>query len=250
MKKYFLSVFLIMFVLGTSVIAEAEKTQLSACEILKRVDNVLNAPEDESMKMKLILTDSKGREKEREIMMFQKGADKRIGKFLSPPDKKGIGFLSLPDDVMYIYLPAFKKIRRIAGYVKNTKFAGTDFTYEDMEVKRYSEKWTAEVASTDSSHCILTLKPKKGVKTAYSIMIMTVDRKNFYPTRIEFYKNKGKLVKILKNEKIKKINGYWVAKQIVMEDVKKHHKTTMILQDVHFNVGLSDDKFTKRYLQR
>ena len=82
--------------------------------------------------------------KKREMSMLQKGSEKRFVKFLSPTAQAGIAFLSLPDDVMYIYLPALKKVRRIASHVKNTKFAGTDFTYEDMEAARYSDKYIPE----------------------------------------------------------------------------------------------------------
>jgi len=35
-----------------------------------------------------------------------------------------------------------------------------------------------------------------------------------------------------------------------MDDRKTNHKTKMIMEDVEFNSGISDDKFTERYLTR
>ena len=99
----------------------AQEEQISAAEILSNVDDVINAPKDQNLMIKLILIDKNGEEKWREMKMLQKGSDKRMVKFLSPAEQKGIAFLSLPDDIMYLYLPAFKKIRRIASHVISTR---------------------------------------------------------------------------------------------------------------------------------
>ena len=228
----------------------AEELTLTASQILEKVDDVINAPKDQDLRIKLILIDKKGKEKIREMSMLQKGSDKRMVKFLSPADQRGIAFLSLPGDIMYLYLPAFKKVRRIASHVKNTKFAGTDFTYEDMEAIRYSEKYIPELLEKEENHFILQLKPREGVKTDYSKLIMWVRMDNFCPTKIEYYNKGDKIYKIMTREKIEKVNGYWISKESEMEDLKAEHKTKMIIVDVKFDSGLSDDKFTKRYLSR
>ncbi|HAX61824.1 MAG TPA: outer membrane lipoprotein-sorting protein, partial [Elusimicrobia bacterium] len=169
---------------------------------------------------------------------------------LSPASQKDIAFLSLPDDITYLYLPAFKKVRRIASHVKNTKFAGTDFTYEDMEAKRYSEKYIPELLKKDEEHYILQLKPKEGLKTDYSKLIMRVRMDNFYPTKIEHYDKGKKLYKVMTREKIEKIGKYWVSKESEMDDLQAKHKTKMIIVDVKFDLELSDQIFTERYLSR
>ena len=51
-------------------------------------------------------------------------------------------------------------------------------------------------------------------------------------------------------EKLEKVNGYWISKESEREDLKAEHKTKMMIVDVKFDSGLSDDKFTKRYLSR
>jgi outer membrane lipoprotein-sorting protein len=228
----------------------AEELTLTASQILEKCDDVINAPADQDLRIKLILIDKKGKEKMREMSMLQKGNDKRMVKFLSPADQRGIAFLSLPDDIMYLYLPAFKKIRRIASHVKNTKFAGTDFTYEDMEAIRYSKKYIPELLKKEENHYVLQLKPREGVKTDYSKLVMWVRMDNFYPTKIEHYNKGDKLYKIMISKKIEKVNGYWISKEYEMEDLKAEHKTRMMILDVKFDSGLSDDKFTKRYLSR
>ena len=250
MKKLFLLSLVVLIMITMVSQGWAQKKQLTASQILEKVDDVINAPKDQNLKIELILIDKDGKEKEREMVMLQKGSDKRMVKFLSPANQRGIAFLSLPDDIMYLYLPAFKKVRRIASHVKNTKFAGTDFTYEDMEAKRYSEKYIPELLKKEENYYILQLKPKEGVKTDYSKLVMWIRTDNFYPTKIEHSDKGNKLYKVMLREKIEKVSGYWTSKESEMEDLKREHKTKMIFVEIKFDSGLSDDKFTKRYLSR
>jgi len=49
---------------------------------------------------------------------------------------------------------------------------------------------------------------------------------------------------------IEKKGKYWVSMEFEMEDLKKQHKTKMILQEVKFDSNLPDKYFTERYLKR
>jgi outer membrane lipoprotein-sorting protein len=244
------SIVLSVIVLAVLFSAQASAGELTADEVLKKSDDVANEPKDQDLKMKLILIDKKGKEKERVMTMLQKGSDKRMVKFLSPADQKGIGFLDLPDDVMYLYLPAFKKIRRIASHVKNQKFAGTDFTYDDMGTINYSEDYDAKFIKKTEEHFILELTPEKGKEKDYGKLHFWVRKDNFYPEKIEYYDKDGKLWKVLERSKIEKVSGHWIAKEVQMSDLKDEHKTKMIIQEVKFDTGLKDKLFSERYLKR
>lgn len=250
MKKNIQRTLALLLVSLSFTLVWAEETQFTAVQILQKADDVINAPQDQDLKIKLILIDKKGNEKVREMSMLQKGSDKRLVKFLSPADQKGIAFLSLPDDVMYLYMPAFKKIRRIASHVKNTKFAGTDFTYEDMEAVRYSDKYIPEYIRKEDNHFILQLIPKEGIKTDYSKLIMSIRENNFYITKIEHFNRGDKLFKIMIRDNIEKIGEYWLARESEMQDLKSKHTTKMIIEEVILDSKVSDDKFTKRNLKR
>ena len=226
------------------------KEKLSAGKILEKVDNVINAPIDQELKVKLVLIDKKGKEKENELTMYQMGFDKRLVKFTKPAEKKDIGFLSLPDDIMYLYLPAFKKIRRIASHVKNSKFAGTDFTYEDMEAKRFSDTWIPSLKNETEEQYILELTLKEGMKSEYFKLIMYVRKDNSYPVKIEYYDKGKNLIKIQTRAKLNKVGDYWISEETTMQDLKAKHSTKMLILESKFDNKLSDDVFTKRNLER
>lgn len=250
------SILTVILVLAISVQVNSQDTpsseakELTALEVLKKSDSVVNAPKDQDLKIKFILIDKDGGEKEREAITLQKSSEKRMIKFLSPADQKGIAFLDLPDDVMYLYLPAFRKVRRIASHVKNQKFAGTDLTYDDMATMNYAEEYDPEFVEKTEEYFVMTLTPKAGVKKDYSRLTMRVRRDNFYPEKIEYYDKSGNLRKTAERRKIEKIGNYWIARELEMHDIKAEHKTKIILEEVKFDTGLKDNLFTPRYLKR
>uniref|UniRef100_A0A7C4Y4L5 Outer membrane lipoprotein-sorting protein n=1 Tax=candidate division WOR-3 bacterium TaxID=2052148 RepID=A0A7C4Y4L5_UNCW3 len=240
--RYF--IFTILFFLPFTLISE----EVKADYIIKKVDEVVNAPKDQKMKMKLIVIDKDGNEREKLIEIFQKGTDKRIGRFLLPEDQKGIGFLSLPNGVFYVYLPAMKKTQLIASQSKGGKFAGTDFTYEDLESKRYSDYWDGEIIKEDDENWYLKMTPKKNYRSIYGYVITKVEKEKFFPVKLEYYDKGGNLIKTLERFKIEKVKGYLVSKESIMKDLKSGNTTKMILMDVDFDAGISDNIFNPERL--
>ena len=216
--------------------------------ILNKMDNVMYSPKDMTGKTKIVLIDKAGKEKIREANIVQKGNDKRIFRFTAPSSQAGIAVLSLPDDVMYLYMPAFGKERRISSSVKKNNFAGTDFSYDDMESKPYAEKYTPELIKTESDAFVLELTPLSK-KSAYSKVIVNINKTDFYPKTMDYYDKGGKKVKEAVYTYIK-IGKYWNAEEIKMTDLKKNHITRMIMSNVKYDQNLSDDEFSVRKLKQ
>lgn len=233
-----------------AVYSQIQAQQLSAIEILNKFESVINAPKDQQMNGTLILIDSKGNEKERTITMMQKGDDKRLIRFLSPADQKGISFLGLPDDVQYLYLPSFKKVRRIASHIKNQKFAGTDFTYDDLGTLKYSDDYNPKLVETSDQNYVLELIPKTGKNKDYSKLKIWVRKDIMFPVKTEFYDKANRLWKVMERKQVEKIDSYWVSKEIEMKDLKEQHNSKMLLSEIKLDSNLSDNLFTERNLEK
>lgn len=216
--------------------------------ILKKMDDVMYSPKDMTGKTKIVLIDKAGKEKTREANIIQKGNDKRIFRFTAPASQAGIAVLSLPNDVMYLYMPAFGKERRISSSVKSQNFAGTDFSYDDMESIPYAEKYTPKLIKTEDDVYVLELTPISP-KSTYSKLIVKVHKTNYYPVTMEYYDRGNKKIKEAVYQ-FNKIEKYWNAKEIKMTDLKKNHITKMIMSDVKYDQGLADEEFTVRKLKQ
>ena len=238
---------MVSFIIG-SVSAGAQ--DLSALDILKKMDAVVNAPKDAHQFATMILIDKDGNEKERKSEMYQKGDDMRLVRFLSPADQKGISFLSLPDDLMYLYLPAFRKTRRIASHVKNQSFAGTDFSYDDISAFKFADEYNPRILENTEEFYILELIPKPDSDKDYSKLKCWIRKDNFYRVREEYYDNGGNLWKVMERRELEKIGNYWIAKEMEMGDLKKQHRTRSIAESIELDTGLSDNVFTERNLMK
>ncbi len=223
---------------------------LTGQQILRKVDSVLYAHTDAKMQMRFVLTDAEGNEKIRTLNAMEKGTEYRLMRFTAPADQEGIAFLSLPGEVMYLYLPAFGKSRRIAGHVKHKNFAGADFTYENLEPKEYAKKWNAEIVTQTDSLWTLSLTPRKETKTEYAKLRVRVRKSSFYPVFVTYFDRAGNPQKELQRDKIEQVEGYWIARETTMKDLHSGHRTTMIIERIEYDSGIPDGRFSRRELER
>ncbi len=243
MKKYVLILLPIMLLTFSVQNTFAQ----SAAEILDKMDAILYAAKDQSSMVRMVLTDRSGKERVREASLWQKGTDKRLFRFTSPASEAGIAFLSLPDDVMYLYMPAFGKERRIATHVKNQAFAGTDFSYDEMESVPYTSKYVPKLTGQTDGFWNLELTPKPELKSDYSKIEVKVSKSNNCPKSMASYDKSGNKLKTAEYTFAKE-GKYWYPKEVKMTDLKKSHTTSMIMNKVTFDSNLNDQLFTVRNL--
>jgi outer membrane lipoprotein-sorting protein len=236
-----------IFVILAFTVLALSATAQDAATILGKMDHVLYAPKDMTGTYTITLVDKNGKKETRKANILQKGTDKRIMRFIEPASQAGIAVLALPDEIMYMYLPAFGKERRIASSVKNQNFAGTDFSYDDMEPKPYADKYDSELLRTEGDHHVVQLVPKG--RSDYSKIIAYINKTAYYPESMEYF-DKGNMKIKEATYHFKKVGNYWNSEEIVMTDLKKNHKTIMNISDVKYDTGLSDDEFSIRKLRQ
>lgn len=253
MKKI-LTVLCVLF-FGFIFISGDKKEELTGEELAQKV---VTREQPKTMKatMKMVLIDKKGDKRERKVSTIREGDKKMLMWFLSPADEKGVSFLRKSyddrDDDMWIFLPAFGKVRRIASHAKKGNFMGTDFTYEDMgerKIKNYTYKILKQEKTGDKNYWVLEWTPKQDVDTDYSKIISWVWQENYSPIIEEFYDRTGEKKKVKKMD-VEKRDKYWLPVKMVMEDIKANHKTEMYFEDIKVDEKVEDFVFTTNYMQR
>jgi outer membrane lipoprotein-sorting protein len=190
----------------------------------------------------MILKDKSGDEKIREAIMLQKGLDKRLYRYTKPESQAGIATLSLPGDIMWLYMPAFGKPKKISLLAKTGAFNNTDFSYEDMDPRTYSERFEATLIESNAKQHILELVPRSD-KSSYSKVMAAIDKATSSPVNLQYYDKRGEKIKVATYD-YEKAGNYWFARVVTMTDLKKQHSTTIEITDIEFDLGLSDDEFT------
>ncbi len=225
-------------------------------EIAKQIEN---RPQPKDMKsiLEMNLINKKGKQRKSSLKSFIKdGGKKQIAWFLSPADDKGIGFLKIEhdkkDDEMRIYLPAFKKIRRISSKKKSDSFMGSDLSYEDLSNRNINDNTYNLLGNEvidDQDYHILEIKPKKNTNSEYSKHISWINKSNILPFKEDSYDKSNKLLK-QKYFHFTKINDYYVIDTMKVFNVQKNHNTVLTFKDIKINSNINDNIFQEKNLKR
>ena len=216
--------------------------------LLNQMDEVISAPKDREALVIMVMTDKNGKEKIREASLKQKGRFKKLYRYTKPEKQAGIATLTLPNNVIWLYMPAFNKPMRISLLSKSQAFSGTDFSQEDMSGLPYSDRYTSKIIDSNSESYRIELTPKSK-KNKYSKIILTLDKANYYPTKMEYFDKNNKYFK-LATYVYEKQGKYWYAKNVLMVSLLKKHSTEITFKSIKFDQGLSDDLFLVESLKQ
>ncbi len=220
----------------------------SAASLLQGMDALMSAPKDKEAVVKMVLKDKSEKEKVREAIMKQKGQYHKIYRYTFPEKQVGTATLSLPDDIIWLYMPAFNKAIKVTLLSKSQAFTGTDFSYEDMSGTSFSERFTPRILpSSDDQIYQLELMPKS-MKSRYSKIIVYLDKTHLYPVKMEYF-DKDKAYFKYATYSYKKQGNYWYAEKVIMTDISKDHSTEIYITQIKFDQGLDDAEFTVENLQ-
>ena len=228
----------------------------SGFDIAKMMDDKL-IPKDLSNKTTMVLTNSKN--KIRESSMISKSIDgnkKQIIWFLNPKDDRGVSFLKIEhedkNDEMRMWLPAFKKVRRISSKKKGDAFMGSDLSYEDLSSRNLNEHDYYRLEDTlidGKGYYVLEVIPKKEVESSYSKHISWIQKETLSVLKEKSFDNKG----ILKKEKdfeYQKIESYYIVSRVFVKDVQSNHSTEITFSDILIDSGIESNLFHEKNLKR
>lgn len=183
--------------------------------------------------------------------------DKSLIIFDEPRDVAGTAFLSFthaegPDD-QWLYLPALKRVKRIASNNKSGPFMGSEFAYEDIssqEVPKYTYKYMGDETLDGVAHFVVERYPTDK-KSGYTKQVVWYDQDEYRPMKIDFYDRKEALLKTLTyHEYQQHLDQYWRANRFEMVNHQTGKSTTLVFDDYAFRTGLTDRDFDKNSLRR
>jgi len=207
------------------------------------------------MNMKLVNSKNKIRNYTMKSRSIDKNS-KQIIWFLEPKSDIGISFLKIEhknrDDEMKMWLPAFKKIRRISSRKKGDSFMGSDLSYEDLstrDMEDYLFNLKEDQNLNGKIYYTLESIPKKKLNSFYNSHVSLVDKITFNIVKEYSYDLNGKLLKE-KEYTYKKIKMFDTLEYIKVFNVQKKHSTQIKFTNIEVNKNISEDSFSEQNLKR
>lgn len=216
---------------------------------------------DERVDMKMVLRNRHGEESVRSVrrraMEVDGDGDKSLVIFDDPADVKGTALLTFShrqgDDDQWLYLPALKRVKRIASTNKSGPFVGSEFAYEDLssqEVEQYTYDYVGDEPCGDQT-CYVIERDPVNEDSGYTRQVAWIDQNEYRVRRIDFYDRKDALLKTLTYEGYHEfLDQYWRADRLHMVNHQTGKSTTLILSNWSFRNGYGPRDFNRNSLSK
>jgi len=247
-------------ILLTTLLTASSLMGLTNMEIAQKADKVTDGFESSVAKMEMILINASGQKSVREMEMKTlegENGDKTISTFLTPADVKGTKTLTheqvARDDDQWLYLPALKRVKRIASSNKSGSFMGSEFSYEDIgnqNYKKFTYEDKVEEVELDGETCYKGVRVPKEKNSGYTKQVSWVTKDGFLLKKVEYYDRKSEHLKTAIFSDYKQIDGVWRVGKIEMNNHQNDKSTVLIWKEDKIKVGLSAKEFHKRVLKQ
>lgn len=242
--------FIVLLLVGFSCLAFG----LSAQEIVDKMEKSMQV-EQSIMEYEQVVITAGGVKTSYTVEAYSKNAnEKQLTRYLAPSKVKGTAFLMLNNgDDIWAYFSSTGRVRLIAKHTRNQKMMVSEFTYEDMSMRDYKDKYTATLLAdkkVQRKDCY-QVKLIPLASSSYSHIIVFIDKQDFVGYRIDFYqKGSPKAFKTLLQAKVKKVQGIMTPHLIVMKNHQTGAQTAMKITKVEYNKKLPDSMFTTTFLKK
>ncbi len=235
--------------LGLASGAGDARADAAGDKALGSVDAAVNRAKTQYLEYEALVKTPDKPDRKLGLWLWLKG-EMRLSEFTAPSDVKGTKVLIISPTQMYIYLPAYKKVRRVASHTTDQGFMGMTFSQDDFSLTYYQKWYQATVASDDGTNVKLVLVPKAGEKPPYAKIEMTVEKKRMLPTEINYFNDANLKLKTETRSSYTCEGDVCAPAELKMVDHQKGDQSTLLSRKAWKpNVELSDSKFTKRSLE-
>lgn len=280
-SNYSLLVIVLSVFLSLSSLQVYAETDLSAREIMEKVDEESRKSSESAFtRMKLttckyglsegkVKCTEKARVKLVESAQINTGKDnkdsKSIAIILEPSSEKGIGMLSYSyddsnrDNETWLYLSALGKVKRISvrnsddEETESASIFGTEMTTEDQETGKlddYTYKLLGQGKFRGREVAVIESipKPHRLSKSSYGKTQSWIDTERFITLKVQMFDKYSNPIKKLEVGKVEKINDVWMGRSLTFFNTVSNRLTNMKLEAINFDMEIKEDFLTQRAL--
>ncbi|MCP5149221.1 MAG: outer membrane lipoprotein-sorting protein [Ectothiorhodospiraceae bacterium] len=178
-------------------------------------------------------------------------------RFTAPADVAGTGVVTIDyakgNADQWVYLPALKRSRRISADRRGGRFVGSDYYYEDLQVRKVSldrHRHLGREKMFNADVDVLESVPVDPSNSVYGKRVTWIHPGTLLPLRVDFFEPGGaEPLKRLLVHKIEKIQGYWTVTDTSMTDLKTGSQTRLVIERAVYDRGLPTSLFSTAGLE-
>lgn len=171
---------------------------------------------------------------------------------VAPAKDAGITSLRIEQE-MWNYIPAIERTIKVPPSLMLQPWLGSDFTNDDLMkesslVNDYTHRLLESPNADGSGRYVIEALPKPQSAVVWGKVIYSV-RADFLPQRLEYFDERGRLVRTQEYTDVRKLDGRDVPTRWEMTPSDKPGKSTVIsIKNARYNKPLNDGLFSLRNL--
>ncbi len=182
------------------------------------------------------------------------GDSKALVKTLAPAREAGNRTLKLGNEI-WMYLRATETTIRIPPSMMLQSWDGSDYTYDDMvRGETLAEDYEITITGAekiDNVDCWkLQLIPKPNAPVVWGKIIYWVRKDDSLPSQMEYFDEKGKLVRTMVMSDFKVMGGRNVPAVWTMFNFDKTHSTEIKMDEASFDAKIPNSIFSLKELEK
>ncbi|MEE4298972.1 MAG: outer membrane lipoprotein-sorting protein, partial [Pseudomonadales bacterium] len=194
---------------------------------------------DSRSAVRMVLHDAAGRSTERRLRMrILEGrdgeGDRSLILFDSPPDQRGTALLTWNhdgiDDDQWLYLPALRRVKKIAARNRSGPFVGSEFAFEDLSSEQPGAyRWLYEgIEDCALGRCYRVERRPVERWSGYTRQTAWYDTTALRLVRVEYFDRKASHLKtLLASDWRMSERGYWRAGRMEMRNHQTGRRTEL-----------------------
>jgi outer membrane lipoprotein-sorting protein len=215
---------------------------------------------DAKLRATLDVTDKEGHSVRKRFTLMRVGSfgnGKTLVRFTDPSELRGVTLLSINQpgvtDRQWIYTPATERVRSVAPRERSERFAGSDFTYEDIAEHSLEDFTYQQIHAEDIIEKHKTYKiaatPVAPDRSQYKFIYYWVAQDVPCILHAEMYDQDGRKVREMHASGLRKESGIWGARKVEMRSLLEGTKSVLTIDEIHLNTGLDAAQFTPEALE-
>jgi hypothetical protein len=180
---------------------------------------------------------------------------KSFVRIVAPEKDRGISSLRISSD-MWNYVPAIERTLKIPPSLMLQPWLGSDFTNDDLVkessfITDYTHRLIGETSVAGDQAYQVECLPKPNAAVVWGKVVYTMRKNDYVPLKIDYYDERGDLVRVLSYSEIRLMDGHLVPTRWEMRPLNKvGKKTTITAKTIIYNKPINSDIFSLRNLKQ
>ncbi|HSH00273.1 MAG TPA: outer membrane lipoprotein-sorting protein [candidate division Zixibacteria bacterium] len=226
---------------------------LDAEKILNQFDDLFRGSSSHGTMTMTVVTKHWSRTMEMEF--WSEGTEKTLIRILAPKKERGTATLKSGND-LWNYLPKVNRVIKLPSSMLSSSWMGSHFNNDDLvKESRMSEDFDFSITgidTTDGAELVdVTCHPKEEAVVVWGKVVVVFDVASLLPVRTDYYDEEMALVRTMTFADVREIGGRTLPTRMdLIPTDKPDEVTTVIYDDIVYDIQLPDDIFTLRNLKR